>query len=85
MRSFIWHPVYDIRVASACAIFFLLTEALNRQVHSMCLEGKHKTHSPSENSSCDQLHSSAQLQHKSAIAMCHAYVLSTLSHFIRDI
>ena len=34
MRSFIWHPVYDIRVTSACAIFFLLAEALNRQVHS---------------------------------------------------
>ena len=34
MRSFIWHPVYDIRVTSACTIFFLLAEALNRQVHS---------------------------------------------------
>ena len=34
MRSFIWNPVYDIRVTSACAIFFLLAEALNRQVHS---------------------------------------------------
>ena len=28
---------YDIRVTSACAIFFLLAEALNRQVHSSAL------------------------------------------------
>ena len=45
MRSFIWHPVYDIRVTSACAIFFLLAEALNRQVHSTNMNIKKKSHS----------------------------------------